>query len=115
MTAAKYNITIDQGSDFLIFFTLKDSSGGTRNITGYEARASMRPLYDLESSTSYDFSCGVTDPGTTGKIIMSLSSGKNSDIPAGLYAYDLEIFNTGAGSVERVIHGRATLRREVTR
>lgn len=113
MTAARYNLTIDQGSDFLQILTLKDSTGTVRNLTGFEARASMRPHF--ESTTSYDITCGVTNPGTAGKITLSLSSVQNRVIPAGTYVYDLEIFNSGTGSIERVINGKLTLTREVTR
>ena len=113
MTAGKYNLTIDQGSDFLTFFILKNADGTNRNLTGFQARASMRPT--IESSIVHNFACGVTTPGTDGKVIMSLSAALSTDIPAGIYSYDLEIFNTGTGSVERVIQGQATLTREVTR
>jgi len=115
MTAGKYNLTIDQGSDFLTFFTLKQTSNGVttnRDLAGYTARASMRP--SLESSTVYNFVTGVTTPTTNGKITMSLDAGATSVIPAGIYFYDLEILS-GTGGVERVIQGTVTLRREVTR
>ena len=112
MTAGKYNLTIDQGSDFLHFLTVKDSTGTPKNLTGYTARASMRPT--AESSTVYNFVTGVTTPATNGKISMSLSSGVTAAIPAGTYLYDLELIG-GAGSVERLIHGTVNLRREITR
>ncbi len=116
MAAGKYNFTIDQGSDFLTFFTLKTTNNNgvtsNRDLAGYTARASMRPT--LESSTVYNFVTGVTTPTTNGKITMSLDAGATSVIPAGIYFYDLEILS-GTGGVERVIQGTVTLRREVTR
>jgi len=42
MAAGKYNITIDQGSDFSIQLTVKES-GSAKNLTGYSARAQLRP------------------------------------------------------------------------
>lgn len=113
MAAGKYNLTIDQGSDFLTFFILKNADGTNRNLTGFQARASMRP--SVESSIVHNFACGVTSPGTDGKVVMSLSAVRSRDIPAGIYAYDVEIFNEGTGSVERIMNGKATLTREVTR
>jgi hypothetical protein len=115
MAAGKYNFTIDQGSDFLTFFTLKTTTNGVttnRDLAGYTARASMRPT--PESLTAYNFVVGITTPTTNGKITMSLASGVSKDIPAGIYLYDLEL-TSGAGSVERVIQGQITLTREVTR
>lgn len=113
MTAARYNLTIDQGSDFLQILTLKDSTGTVRNLTGYQTRGSFRPHF--ESTTSYNLTTGVTNPGTAGKITLSLSAVQNRDIPAGTYVYDLEMFNTATGSVERILNGKLTLTREVTR
>ena len=41
MSAARYNLVIDQGSDFAINFTVKED-GSAKNLTGYSARAQMR-------------------------------------------------------------------------
>ena len=46
MAAGKYNIRIDQGSDFSIQLTVKES-GSAKNLTGYSARAQLRNLTNL--------------------------------------------------------------------
>ena len=38
MTAARYDLVIDQGSDFAIEFTVAES-GSAKNLSGYTARA----------------------------------------------------------------------------
>ena len=111
MTAAKYNLTIDQGSDFLTIFTVNNGTS-PRDLAGYTASASLRP--HVESSTVYHFNCGITTPTSTGKITMSLPSGITKNIPAGIYVYDLKI-STGANAVERLLHGTVNIRRGITR
>ena len=41
MSAGKFNITIDQGSDFSLKLTVKEA-GVVKNLTGYSARAQLR-------------------------------------------------------------------------
>ena len=48
MAAGKYNITIDQGSDFSIQLTVKES-GTAKNLTGYNARAQLRTTQTASS------------------------------------------------------------------
>ena len=42
MSAARYDLVIDQGSDFAIEFTVNES-GSAKNLSGYSARAQLRP------------------------------------------------------------------------
>lgn len=115
MTAATYNLTIDQGSDFATLFTVTQTVNGVsgpRDLRGYAARATMRPT--LESETSYDFDCIVLSPGQLGKVKMSLPAARSSQIPSGMYHYDLEIFK-GTSDVTRLMQGMVALTREVTR
>lgn len=115
MSAGTYNLTIDQGSDFSTIFSITETVNGNtaaRNLTGWSARASMRPT--LESETSYDFDCVVISPGLAGKIKMSLPYTRSLNIPAGIYHYDLEIYK-GTSNVSRLMQGQIALTREVTR
>ena len=41
MSAANYDLVIDQGSTFVIDLTIKES-GSAKNLTGYAARAQLR-------------------------------------------------------------------------
>ncbi len=108
MPAAKYDLTIDQGSDFEISIAIEEN-GSPMVLTGYSARASMRPNY--ESGTVHDFTTSITD--STVKIQMAHTT--TDDITSGTYVYDIEIFHTGNDTVTRILQGKVKVTREVTR
>ena len=68
MTAGKYDITIEQGSDFSLTLNVKQG-GVARNLNGYTARGSMRKTYD--DTTAHNFTFGALD--STGAIVMEMS------------------------------------------
>tara|TARA_B100001778_G_C18480619_1_gene580144 strand:- start:335 stop:667 length:333 start_codon:yes stop_codon:yes gene_type:complete len=110
MAAGKYNIRIDQGSDFSIQLTVKES-GSAKNITGYSARAQLRSSITSSSITA-TFTCTITN-AANGILTMALPAATTTNITPGNYVYDLEIVTGSA--VQRLIEGTATVRAEVTR
>jgi hypothetical protein len=113
MTAANYNLVIDQGSDYALNLNIKES-GSVKDLTGYSARAQMRPT-KTSSTVSASFTCTVLTPASEGNIKMELSNAVSSAMSPGLYYYDLEIYNSGEVVVKRLIQGEITLNQEVTR
>lgn len=116
MTAAKYDLEIDQGSSFSTAITVNEG-GSTKNLQGFGARASMRPSIDSPDSQKTDFTFDLASAGL-GVIIMKLSHTVSSALTAGVYFYDLEIFEGDAGSetsVTRLMQGKVTINPEVTR
>jgi hypothetical protein len=114
MTAAKYDISIDQGSDFSVTITVSEG-GNPKTLVGFGARASMRKHLDAEAST--DFVCSIPSP-LLGQIAMNMPHSSSKSLKAGDYVYDLEIYTGSEGyeeSVSRIMQGKATLNREVTR
>ena len=122
MTAARYDITIDQGSDFALSLIVKESGVvkdfRTADSKSWGARASFRKTF--EDSTSFDL--GATTSGANDGIVdLSNAFNANTSATAGTYVYDLEIFQHAEGDtdtvykVTRLLTGNLTLRREVTR
>ena len=109
MAAGKYNITIDQGSDFSIQLRVKES-GTAKNLTGYNARAQLRTT-QTASSVAATFSCTITN-ASGGVMTMALPYGTTANLDGGKYYYDLEIYTGSA--VQRLIQGQATVRTNVT-
>ena len=112
MSAARYDLVIDQGSDFAVEFTVAEASV-VKNLTGYSARAQLRPSKGA-SNLSATFTCTIPTP-TNGKINMSLGHGASSGLTAGRFFYDLEIFTSNNLIVSRLLFGEVTLTQEVTR
>ena len=112
MTAATYDLVIDQGSDFAIDMTITE--GGTaKNLTGYSGRAQLRTTHAASSATA-SFTVSVVN-ATAGTMKMELSAATTAGITAGRYIYDMEIHTSGDATVKRLIQGSVTINPEVTR
>ena len=112
MAAANYDLTIDQGSTFVIDITVKES-GSVKDLTGYSARAQMRST-KTASEVAASFTCSIPI-ASNGIVKMELPAATSSGMTAGLFFYDLEIHTAGDAIVKRLIEGKVTLNQEVTR
>jgi hypothetical protein len=112
MTAANHNLTIDQGSDFVIDLVISDG-GVVKNLTGYSARAQMRNTKGA-SAIAATFTCTVTD-AAGGTVKMELPNATSSAISPGKYYYDLELYTSNNVIVARLMQGAVILTPEVTR
>jgi hypothetical protein len=112
MSAARYDLVIDQGSDFGLEFTIKES-GTIKPLVGYSARAHLRKSKS-SSTLSAAFTCGLSNP-SQGTVQMSLPNSVSSALSPGIYHYDLEIYTASDVIVTRLIEGTATLTQGVTR
>jgi len=113
MSAANYDLVIDQGSTFVIDLTIKES-GSAKNLTGYAARAQMRST-KTSSAVAASFTCSIVAPASNGVVKMELPATTSSAMAAGVYFYDLEIHTGSDVIVKRLIEGKVTINQEVTR
>jgi len=111
MSAGKYDITIEQGSDFSLQLTVQDG-GVAKNLTGYSVRGQIRATVDA-SAIAASFVGTIADPASSGVMTISLPYTTTDDIAPGLYNYDIELYT--ASSVQKLIKGSATVLGEVTR
>lgn len=118
MSAAKYNLTIDQGSDFEMTLNIKED-GANKNLDGWLARGHLRESMDTAQYWAFDFSDSTYD--SNGNIIMKLSNdpedntGHTGHLREGNYVYDVEIYKTATDEVKRIMQGKAVVTRQVTR
>ena len=109
-----YNITAYQGADWDRTFTITQS-GTALNLTGYSAAMQVREAADSTAYLVYlTNGSGITLGGTAGTVAVAISAAQSSAIPAGSYAYDLELI-AGAGSVTRLLQGAFNVSGNVTR
>lgn len=113
MSAARYNLVIDQGSDFAVSMVISED-GTVKNLTGFNVRAQMRSSKN-STSVAAAFTCAITSPASSGTISMSLPAATSSSLTAGRYFYDLELYTASDATVTRLIQGDIDLTREVTR
>ena len=110
MSAGKYDIKVDQGSDFSLQLTIQES-GIAKDLSGFSLRGQMRSTKDASAITA-TFTTAITNV-SGGVCTISLTNGVTENITVGQYFYDIELF-TGS-TVQRVIEGLVTVSPEVTR
>jgi len=130
MAAGKYNFVIEQGSTVDFTVNYKDSSDNPIDLSNYGARMQIRPSIDSTeiiaqlSSSLYADGSGIqmepidpdtllTLPKSSGSLQIIISAESSSNMDFGVAQYDLEIHS--ASFVEKIIRGRVSLRKEVTR
>jgi len=116
MAAATYHLTLEQGVTWDQDVVWKDSTGTPRNLSGYTARLQIRPT--ASSDVTYvgmtTGGGGITITAGTGTINLLLSATATAALTFTQAVYDLEA-ESSSGVVTRLMQGRVTLSREVTR
>jgi hypothetical protein len=109
-----YDIVCPAGATFDRTFTY--SVGGTAvNLSGYTAAMQVREAYDggtalISLSTG---GSGIVLGGTAGTIAVTIDATTTGSVPAGSYAYDLELYS--GSTVTRLLQGGFTVTGGVTR
>lgn len=109
MPAKSMNMMIDQGSTVNMEFSLTTDNGDPYDLSNCTARAQMRKHY--ESNTFVAFTCNTANS----KVTLSLTAVQSANISPGRHVFDIEIVNTVANTVTRVIEGTILVRPEVSR
>lgn len=104
MSAAKYDLTIDQGSDFKITLNIKED-GANKNLTGYSARGQLRRT--LEADVAEDLNFGSSPYDASGNIVAIMGNEDAGNLTAGQYFYDIEIFTQKSNVVGYYDSGNA--------
>ena len=116
ITPGAYNITLYQGADCDKTFTVLQN-GTALNWSGYTAQMQVREAADATAillNLSTASGSGIVLGGTAGTIAVTITNAQSSAIPAGSYAYDLELISSG-NQVTRILMGSFTVSGQVTR
>lgn len=118
MTAARLDIKIEQGATYDFTATVR-SGGAYMDLTGYTARMSIRK--HPESATALIAlvspavaGTGIDLGGVAGTVRVQIAAVDTAALDFFIAYYDLEIVSA-AGKVTRLLEGRVTLSREVTK
>lgn len=115
MPAATYELTIEQGTDFNLFFTWKDSDLVAIDITNYTAAMQVRlkknstgTILSLISPTN------ITLGGVAGTVSVDLSATETGALSFKDAVYDLELTDASS-KVTRILEGTVILSKQVTK
>lgn len=113
MAAGKYNILIQQGSDYIQKITVKESvSQLPVNITGCTVRGQIRVSVE-DAAPAATFITSIVD-GINGVFQISLTHTTTAELDFDTGFYDVEI-EYPSGVIDRLLQGKVVLSREVTR
>jgi len=111
MNPADYNLTIYRDRDFSKPFVFKDGDGVVINLTGYTAKAQVRPTKD---STTLTVEFTVVQVDVEGKVTLSLTDAQTLALAEGHYWWDLELTNP-SGLRQNYVEGAVYIKKTVTR
>jgi hypothetical protein len=110
MPAININLSLEQGTDYEVDFTIRNDDGTPLNLTGYASSCFMRKNYT--STTSYPFTVSFVDR-LAGEITLGMGRSVTSQISEGRYVYDITL--TSPTNVRtRVIQGNVLVSPGVT-
>ena len=110
MATPVVNIVIPQGTDFTQTFTLKESNGTAKNLSGYAGYSVLKK--HEAAATSVPFAVGITN-AAAGKITISMTDTASVALTPGRYLYDLMTIS-GFGTVTREVQGMAMVTAGIT-
>lgn len=116
MTAAKYDMVIEQGADFVLPIIWQDATEAPLNLAGYTARMQARatvtsPIVLIDASTTNSL---ITITPATGTVTISIPAAQTAQFGWSNAVYDLELVSA-SGFVYRLLEGAITVVKEVTR
>jgi len=112
MPAGKYDIEIEQGATYGLVVTVENPDGTPVDLTGMTARMQVRDVSEQVLVELTTENGRISLGGASGKITLSIDAATTADLDRG-GVYDLELVN--GAEVTRVIMGKASLSKEVTR
>lgn len=119
MTAGVHDITIEQGSVFVLPLVWKTALGVPINVSGYKARMQVRKTYKSDDPPLISITSDAGDitlGGALGTITAKIVASDTATLEIKQGVYDLELIPpSGEDDAFRFIQGEVTVTPEVTR
>ena len=112
MASSNYDFSIIQGSSYNIRTVVKDSSSIAINLSGYSARGHVRYGYS-NTGILLNLNPVIHNSYVSGIVTVSGTGESTSNLPAGRYVYDVEIYESG-GYVLKILKGNFFINSEST-
>tara|TARA_B100000214_G_scaffold108863_2_gene76790 strand:+ start:3290 stop:3658 length:369 start_codon:yes stop_codon:yes gene_type:complete len=119
MAAAKHNITIEQGADFEMTITLKDSNGTaidvSANTISFLSHIKRSPETDpIKDGSNNPIQLVGTKQGGTGVVKFTIAAANTALLPGDNLYYDIFRKNTVGPVFEKDLEGKITVIERVT-
>lgn len=86
MSASPLNLTIEQGSNFEVKLTVRNTDGTPLNMLSYTGTSLLKKHY--KATTSNPFTLTFLDR-INGRIVLSMNGNQTSNLSEGRYVYDI--------------------------
>ena len=101
MAAVPLNLTLEQGVDFDVTFTVRNKDKSPLNLFGYTAESFVRKHYSAEAK--YPFTVTFVNRAN-GVINLSMTDTQTSQLKEGRHVYDV-VITASSGLKTRVVMG----------
>ena len=108
-----YDLEIFKGSTYSLSVGLTDGDGVPIDLTNYDISGFLKFKYS-DSTKLVSLSPLKTLPLASGIISLNIPDSGTSALPVTLGVYDVEIYHTGALTVDKILKGKAFIYPEVT-
>ena len=109
------DFSIDQGTDVTVRLTLTELDNTPKIMTGIVPRAQIRKTFLSSDSDAVTFSASIFGADSDGIIDLDLTNAQTAAMKEGSYVYDVELLDSDAATIERVLEGRVKVNPRVTR
>lgn len=86
MAAVPLNLTIEQGTDFTVTFTVRKKDRSPLNLLSYTAESKLRKHYNSPNSVPFVV---TFEDRINGRIILTMNSTTTASLKEGRYVYDV--------------------------
>lgn len=105
--SVKFNLSVDQGADFMRTFTVYDGANIIKNLTGCTISGRLKKSILGSNASAIPFVITIIDY-VGGKVKMELSHLTTQSLSVGRYVYDVELTNTDT-KLYRLVDGTITV------
>jgi len=108
-----YNLEIYKGSSFSSGVTLKDASGNVIDLTNYTVSGYLKYRF-TDSGYLANLNPTKVAPYSGGYVTLSIAATGTAVFPVTIAQFDIEVYHTVSGTVDKVAKGTATIYPDVT-
>jgi hypothetical protein len=111
----RYDITIEQGSTFLLDFTVRDKvSGVGLLLSTYNATLTVKPDYGQDAILTLTKTAGQITLNNVGQVSVNGSATLTAAMPTGRHVWDIELRSADGTDVFKPLAGKCRVKPEVT-